>query len=192
MKSLSMSGSLRENVGKKDAKYWRKQSMVPCVLYGGKTQVHFVLDEKAFKKAIFTPNIYQIHLAIDGKKYDTILQDVQYHPVSDNVLHADFLEIIPDKPILMSVPLKFTGNSEGVLKGGKLVKKLRKVKIKALVADMPDDIMIDISPIDINQSIKVAHLKRDKMTFLDPESTVIVAVVPTRATETTPGQPEGK
>jgi len=191
MKSLSMSGSLRENVGKKDAKYWRNQSMVPCVLYGGKTQVHFVLDEKAFKKAIFTPNIYQIHLSIDGKKYDTILQDVQYHPVSDHVLHADFLEVFPDKPIVMSVPLKITGNSTGVLKGGKLTKKMRKVKIKSLVADMPDEIPVDITPLDINQSIKVANLKREKLTFLDPESSVIVAVIPTRASESQ-GPGEGK
>ncbi len=176
-----MSGSLRENVGKKDARRHRTQGLVPCVLYGGKEQVHFNLDEKAFGKLIFTPDTYLVNLSLGGKAYRAILKDVQYHPVSDSVLHVDFLEVTDGKPIVTSLPILFEGTAKGVLRGGKLVKKLRKLKVKGLVADLPDVIQIDISKLNVAQSILIRDMKHPKMRFLDPENSVIVSVKTARA-----------
>jgi len=181
MKQVSMSGSLRENVGKKDARRHRVQGLVPCVLYGGKEQMHFTLDEKAFGKLIFTPDSYLVNITLGGNTYRAILKDVQYHPVSDSVLHADFLEVMDGKPIVTSLPIAFTGTSKGVLRGGKLVKKLRKLKVKGMVQDIPDSIEIDITKLNIAQSILIRDMKHPKLRFLDPENSVIVAVKTARA-----------
>jgi large subunit ribosomal protein L25 len=183
MKTVSMSGSLRANVGKKDAKAHRKEGNVPCVLYGGKEQVHFSVSEKSFKDVIFTPEICFIELKLDGKEYKAILQDVQYHPVTDKILHADMLELIPGKTIIMGVPVKIIGVAPGVLKGGRLIQKMRKIKIKALPEDMPDYIDISIDNLEINDSVKVSDVVRDKLTFLDPRNTIVVGVRVTRVVE---------
>jgi large subunit ribosomal protein L25 len=176
MKTVSMSGSLRGNVGKKDAKKARKEGLVPCVLYGGKEQVHFVMEEKAFKPVIFTPNAFLIKLEIEGKTHDVILQDVQYHPVTDSLLHADFLEVIPGKTIKIAVPLQLTGTSKGVLRGGRLIQKFRKLLLKGLVENIPEKVDVDITKIDIGQSIKVSDLKVENVEFLDPASALVVTV----------------
>jgi large subunit ribosomal protein L25 len=180
MKALTISGSLRENVGKKDAKMHRREAKVPCVLYGGKEQVHFVATEKDFKKLIFTPEIFIVNLQINGKEYNAILQDIQYHPVTDSILHIDFMQIFDEKPVIISVPVNFTGVAPGVLKGGKLIRKIRKLKIKALPQYLPDDIMVDISELNIAGTIKVADLVRENIQFLDPLSSVVVTIVSTR------------
>ncbi|HSN49892.1 MAG TPA: 50S ribosomal protein L25, partial [Bacteroidales bacterium] len=155
MKTVSLSGSLRENVGKKDAKKHRKEGSVPCVMYGAGKQYHFVADDKAFRKLIFTPEVYIVKVLLEGKEYNTIIQEIQYHPVTDNILHIDFLEIIPGKPVTIAVPVKLEGTAPGILKGGKLDKKSRKLLIKAQMEDLPDFITISIDPLDIGQSIKV-------------------------------------
>lgn len=183
MKTVSMSGSLRESVGKKDAKAQRKAAKVPCVIYGGKEQIHFSADETAFKPILYTPASNLIKIDIDGKEYLTVIQDVQSHPVSDSILHADFLEISAEKPVIIPVPIRITGTSPGVLLGGKLVKKLRKLKIKALIQHLPDEIEISISKLDINQSVKVSDLKMENIEFLDIPSAVIVTVISTRNVE---------
>ena len=113
MKTVSMSGSLRENVGKKDAKAHRREGKIPCVLYGGKDQIHFTLDDKEFSKIIFTPEVYIINLKVDGKEHTAILQDVQYHPVTDRVLHADFLQVLDGKPVVIGIPIKLEGAAPG-------------------------------------------------------------------------------
>jgi large subunit ribosomal protein L25 len=176
MKTVSLSGSLRENVGKKDAKKNRKEGLVPCVVYGGKEQVHFVVDDKTFRKLIFTPEVCIVNLDVNGKQYNTIIQDVQYHPVTDNILHVDFLEIIPEKPVHISVPVRITGTAPGVLKGGKLTIKTRKLKIKALMQYLPDEVTVSIDPLDIGDSIRVKDLAIDNIQFLDNPGTVIVGV----------------
>jgi len=192
MKSVSISGSPRENVGKKDAKKNRNEDKVPCVLYGGKEQVHFAADEVSFKKLIYTPDSFTVKLNVDNKEYNAILQDIQYHPLSDRILHADFLEIFDDKPVVMHIPVKVTGNSQGVLKGGRFIQKLRKLKIKALPVDLPDNVVVDITPLEINDSIKVSDIKKDKVTFLDAPTAVIVGVRVTRVVvEETPTAVEG-
>jgi large subunit ribosomal protein L25 len=184
MKTVSISGSLRGNVGKKDAKALRKAEKVPCVMYGGKEQLHFSTDELSFKKLVFTPEVNLVKIDIDGKVYDASLQDVQYHPVTDQILHVDFLEIIAGKPINIAIPIKITGTSPGVLKGGKLIKKLRKLKVSGLAENLPDKIDVDISGLDILNSIKVQDLKYDNLTFLDVKNAVVVNVIATRAVET--------
>ncbi len=188
MKTVSLSGSLRENVGKKDAKKHRKEGNVPCVMYGGKEQVHFVASDKAFRKLIFTPEVYIFSLDIAGKTYNTIIQEIQYHPVSDNILHIDFLEVLPEKPVSIGVPVKVTGTAPGVLKGGKLILKTRKLKIQALLQYLPDDITVSIDPLDIGDSIKVKDLVHENITFLDPPNTVVITVRTARVlVEETPG-----
>jgi large subunit ribosomal protein L25 len=188
MKTVSLSGSLRENVGKKDAKKHRKEGNIPCVMYGGKEQVHFVASDKAFRKLIFTPEVYIFNLDIAGKTYNTIIQEVQYHPVTDNILHIDFLEIQPEKPVIIAVPVKVTGTAPGVLKGGKLILKTRKLKIMALLQYLPDEVTVSIDPLDIGDSVKVKDLNIEHITFMDPPNTVIIGVRTARVlVEETPG-----
>lgn len=176
MKTVSLSGSLRENVGKKDAKALRYAGKVPCVLYGGKDQVHFTAEVAAFKHIIFTPETYLINLEIGGKKYQAILQDVQYHPLSDNLLHADFLLIQDSKKVTVSLPVKVKGAAPGVLRGGKLNVKLTKIKLKGLVKDIPEFIEINVSKLDIGQSIKVKDLSIANIIMLSPSTAVIADV----------------
>ncbi len=195
MKTVSLSGSLRENVGKKDAKMNRRQGKIPCVIYGGKEQVHFTVNQVDLKKIIFTPNVYLIKLNINGKEFNSILQDVQYHPVTDNFLHVDFLEVFPDKPLVISIPVKFEGDAKGILKGGRLIKKIRKLKVKALPKDLPDEILLKIDDLDIGDSIKVSDVKRKNLQFLDLPNAIIVGVRVTRKVEeevptTTEGEEE--
>lgn len=175
-----MSGSLRESVGKKDAKKQRAEGKVPCVLFGGKEQVHFAVETPLFKDIIFTPEVCFIDINVEGKTYRAILQDVQYHPVSDNIYHADFLELVPGKAVTMHIPVKLTGNSKGVIKGGKLALKLRKLAVNAIPENMPETMTIDITNLDVAQSIKVKDMASDKYHLLDTPNAVVVTVVTTR------------
>jgi len=183
MKTVSMSGSLRANVGKKDAKLNRAAGKVPCVVYGGKEEIHFTIEEKTLSTIIFTPYTYLIDLDIDGKKITTNLQDVQYHPVSDQILHADFLEVTVGKPIIVSLPIRVVGSSQGVLRGGKLVKKARKLKVKALAEFIPDEITINITDLDINDTVKVSDIKVPNVEILDPVTALVLSIASTRAVE---------
>ena len=183
MKTVSLSGSLRESVGKKDAKKHRKEGKVPCVIYGGKEQIHFVTDEKNFKDIVFTPNVYIIDLTVDDKKCQAILQDIQYHPVHDHILHADFLEVSPSKPVTIAIPVVLEGTAPGVIIGGRLIKKIRKIRVSALIQDLPDQLIIDISKLKIGDSIFVSDVKDDKLTFLENPNSIIVGVFTARAVE---------
>lgn len=180
MKTVSMSGSLRESVGKKDAKKTRKEGRIPSVLYGGEKQIVFSIPEVEFKKILYTPEVQLINIDIAGSKKRAILQDIQYHPVSDNILSADFLEVVDSKPITVSVPIRITGVSKGVLRGGKLIKKFKKLKVKGLAEFIPEYIDIDITPLNINDMIKVGQMNIPNLTFLDIPNAVIVSVASTR------------
>jgi large subunit ribosomal protein L25 len=183
MRTVSMSGFLRGNVGKKDAKKIRKDGMVPCVVYGGNEQLHFYTDAKNFKKIVFTPEVCFVKLNLDEKEYEVILQDIQYHPVTDNILHADFMQLKADKPIVMNIPLKITGTAPGVLKGGRVVQKFRKLKVKALPENMPELIEISINTLEIGQGVKVSDIPAEKFTLMDNKNNTIVGVTVTRAVE---------
>lgn len=191
MKIVSISGSVRQSVGKKDAQKLRKDCKIPCVLYGGAEQIHFSTHEDSFKDIVFTPEVCFIDIDIDGKINRAILQDIQYHPVNDTIVHADFLQIAEDKTITLSVPLEIEGNSPGVMRGGKLVKKFRRITVKALPQNMPEKIIANISELDIEQSIKIGDLKSEKYDLMHPERNVVVTVGSTRSVvteEATPGK----
>lgn len=191
MKIVSISGSVRQSLGKKDAQKLRKDCKVPCVIYGGTEQVHFSTHEDNFKDIVFTPEVCFVDIDINGDVKRTILQDIQYHPVTDEIVHADFLQISENKTITMSVPLEIEGNSPGVMRGGKLVKKFRRISVKALPQNMPERIIASISELDIEQSIKISDLKSDKFELMHPERNVVISVVSTRSVvseETTPAK----
>ena len=191
MKTVSMSGSSRESVGKKDAKLQRSEGRIPCVLYGGKEQYKFVAEEKSFHQIIFSPDSFFIKLTIDGKSHDCILKDIQYHPVIDTILHADFIEFLQDKPLTMSVPVKFSGTAPGIIKGGEMVKKFRKLNVRALPADMPESVVVDISNLDIDQKIIISELPQEKFKILEKPERYIIAIRPTRVTTTAEPGAEG-
>lgn len=180
MKKVSLSGSLRENVGKKDAKKHRREGNIPCVIYGGEKQIHFVTDEIKFDKIIFTPEVFLINIEVDGKEYQTILQDVQYHPVTDKVLHADFLELIPGKQVSIGIPINLVGSSPGVMAGGQMIKKMHRLRLRGLIDDMPDQVDVDISKLVIGTSIKIRDIELDKLATLDPPNSVLVRVKTSR------------
>ena len=181
MKSVALSGNKRSETGKTDAKAVRRNENVPCVLYGGKDNVHFQVNAIAFEKLINTPEVFFIDLDIDGASYKGIIKDVQFHPVTDNILHVDFLQVEEDKNVTVSVPVKITGSSKGVLAGGKLRVVTRKVKLNGLPSAMPENVEVDITPLAIGQSIKVGDLNLDGLSFLDSDNTVIAAVKMSRA-----------
>jgi large subunit ribosomal protein L25 len=180
MKSVSMSGSHRANVGKKDAKQLRNAGQVPCVLYGGEKQVTFSVDERAFTPLVFTPEVHTVELDLDGQKFQAILQELQTHPVTDKIIHADFVQLIPGKAVTMNLPIKTVGNSAGVKAGGKLIKKLRKVSVRGPIEKMPENITVDIENLGIGQAILVRDLSQEGLTFLTPGNSTIVTVQVTR------------
>jgi large subunit ribosomal protein L25 len=181
MKSIELKGTIREAVGKKNNRTLRAGDNVPCVLYGGKDSMFFSVVEKDLKDIIYTPNVYLIALNIEGKKFSAKIQDIQYHPVSDKPLHIDFLEVTADKNIIMEVPVRVEGNSIGVKEGGKLIQDIRKLKVKSLVKNLPDEIVIDVTELSLGKSIIVADLTKKNLEFLNLHSSPVVSVKLTRA-----------
>ena len=180
MKSVSISGTIRECVGKKDAKLQRKENLVPCVVYGGKEQNHILVPEKQFKSIIYTPEVYYAELSFGGKIINAIIQETQFHPLTEKLLHIDFLEVSDNKPISIKIPLNIVGVSPGVLRGGRLIKKFRKVKIKGLLKNIPEKINVDISNLEIDQSIKISDVITDNFEIMENKANIVVAVASTR------------
>ncbi|MBC7694479.1 MAG: 50S ribosomal protein L25/general stress protein Ctc [Burkholderiales bacterium] len=193
MKSVTLSGSLRTNVGKVNAKAVREKGNVPCVIYGGKEQIHFEADIRAFKPVIFTPNAHIVEIDLDGKVYKTVLQEAQYHKINDKLIHADFLEILDGKPVTANIPVIISGQSEGVKKGGKLVLKMRKLKVRGIADKLPDSIEIDITKLNIGDSIAVSDITVEGATLLNAKNVSVVSVQTTRAVAAEPtGAPAKK
>lgn len=176
MKSISIKGSKRESVGKSATKALRNAGMVPCVIYGGEKPVHFSAEELAFKKLVYTPNVYTATINVDGQKIAAILQDIQFHPVSDKILHVDFYQLFEDKEITMNIPVRLVGKSKGVAIGGALRHNVRKMKVKALPANLPDFIEADITELEIGNKLYVTSLKNDKYAIMHPDNTVVAQV----------------
>jgi len=181
MKSIAISGSPRENVGKRDAKELRYQGLVPAVLYGGTTQTHFSVSAADLKPVVYTPVVHFINLDIAGTKSQAIIQDMQFHPLTEKLLHIDFLLLDEKKPITIEIPVKFTGTSPGVKTGGKLVQKLRKLRVKALPKDHIDNIEVSINTLEVGKSVKVGDLKFNKLTITNAMEDTIVSVTSSRA-----------
>ena len=177
MKSITINGSQRESVGKKATKALRNAGQVPCVLYGGDQTVHFSAPELAFSKLVYTPNAHTVVIALDnGETYDAVLQDIQFHPVTDKILHIDFYRLFEDKEIAMDIPVHIIGTSKGVLNGGVLRKNRRKLRVKALPSNLPDFIEADITPLKIGGKLYVTAFENDKYKFLHPDNTVVCQV----------------
>ncbi len=179
-----MSGSLRENVGKKDAKALRREDRVPCVMYGKGEQVMFSVEQKAFQRILFNPEPCYVSIDINGTARKAMLKDIDFHPVTEIVYHADFYELTDDKPVVMSIPVHTTGTSKGVMKGGKLVYKQKRLKVKALPGDMPSEVLLDVTNLDVAQRIRVQDIATEKYEILNPKSSEVVNVVSTRASAT--------
>ena len=182
MKTLNISGKKRENVGKVSTKALRNAGFVPCVVYGGSEQpLHIALEEKALKDLVYTPNVYTVELDLEGDKISAVLQDIQFHPVTDRILHIDFVLLSDDRQVSLYVPVKTTGTSPGVMKGGNLRIVNRKVKIKAFPANLPDDISVDISNLEIGNKVYIEALRNDNYEFMHPDNMVVVDVKISRA-----------
>ncbi len=177
MKSITINGSKRERVGKKATKALRNAGEVPCVLYGGDQPVHFSATELAFSQLVYTPNAHTVVIALDsGETLNAVLQDIQFHPVTDRILHVDFYQLFEDKEIAMNIPVRLNGNSRGVKNGGVLRKNNRKLRVKALPSDLPDTIEIDITPIKIGGKVYVGDLDQENYRFLHTDNTVVCQV----------------
>jgi large subunit ribosomal protein L25 len=181
MKSLEINGKVREVTGKKDSKKLRSEKLVPCVLYGGEENIHFHTSFSDFRSLIYTPDVFVVNLNIDGKVHQSILQDMQWHPVEEQLVHADFLLINDTKPVKVELPVTIEGTAKGIKVGGKLKVNLRKIKVKGLVKDLPDAIHVDVTELDLGDSIKVGDLKIHGVQFLAIKTDVIATVTITRA-----------
>lgn len=192
MKSIAISGSPRENVGKRDAKELRYNGLVPAVLYGGKTQTHFAVSAADLRPVIYTPVVHFIDITVAGVKSQAIIQDIQFHPLTEKILHVDFLLLDEKKPIAIEIPIRLTGTSPGVKMGGKLVQKLRKLRIKALPKDHLDNIDVSIEGLEVGKSVRVADLKLDKLTITNAIEDTIVSVTTSRALRQAEQEATGK
>ncbi|MGD9328410.1 MAG: 50S ribosomal protein L25/general stress protein Ctc [Cyclobacteriaceae bacterium] len=181
MKTLEIIGYKRANLGKSESKKLREEGNVPCVIYGGEEQVHFYAPMILFRPLVYSPEIYFVELNIEDKIYNCILQDIQFHPVSEMILHVDFMELHDDKPIKMQVPVKFFGDSPGIRAGGKLMINTRTLLVRALPKDMPESIDLDISEITLGMTIKVKEVKTDNFEIQNNPQVSIASVSIPRA-----------
>ena len=180
MKTIKIKGTKRESVGKTNAKLLRKTDMIPCVLYGGKDNVHFSSHALELGKILYTPEVYIVKLDVDGNEVNAILKEVQFHPVTDKILHIDFLQVFDDKKVEIKVPVVLYGFSVGVKQGGKLYLQLRKLTAKALLKDIPDSLKIDVTKLSLGKTIKIGDLKFPNIEITDPKNWVVATVKLTR------------
>ncbi len=181
MQTIQINGTARNDFGKKFAKAARREGQVPCIIYGGGEEKAFTIDVKELKQLIYTPNSYIVEINIDGTIEKAVMREVQFHPVREQILHVDFYRVQEGKPVAVSVPVRLTGNAEGVKIGGKLQLSARKLTVKALVEFIPDEIVIDVTPLQVGQTIFVGDIQRENLTFVTPATTAVCAVRVTRA-----------
>ena len=180
MKELVITGTSRKSAGKKEANELRKKGFVPCNIYGGTEQTYFYAHSNDFKSLVYTPDVHQVTLKVGDKSFNTYMQEIQFHPITDKIMNIDFLEVKDDKKMKMEIPVNITGTAPGVLQGGRLVQKLRKMKVKALPKDMPDKIEINVSGLNIGQSVRVNQVNLPGVEFLDTANGVVIGVQTTR------------
>ena len=182
MKSFDLKGTSRTEVGKKSTNELRKNNGIPCVLYGIEKEAKaFAVATDAVRKLVYTPDIHVVNLTIDGVECTAVLKDIQFHPVKDTILHMDFLQIVADKPIVMEVPTVLTGLAAGVKLGGKLQQAIRKIKVKAVYANIPEKLTVDVTELALGKSIKVGELSFEGLELVTPAQTVVCSVAATRA-----------
>ena len=183
MKTIEIKGTFRTELGKKSSKVIRKAGNVPCVIYGKEKNVHFYATELSFKNLVYTPAAHLVKLIIEDKEYDAVLKDMQFHPVKDNILHADFIEIHDKKQVIINIPIKVSGDSVGVIAGGKLSIKRRNLKVKGLAKDLPEVLPIDITNLKIHEGLKVGDLSYDKIELLDPKKSMVLTIATSRVAQ---------
>ncbi|MBN2805576.1 MAG: 50S ribosomal protein L25/general stress protein Ctc [Prolixibacteraceae bacterium] len=188
MKTFELAGKLRTAVGKKDAAKLRTEEKVPCVMYGTQNEpIHFYCEKADLRKLIYSPNVYLVDLDLEGAKHQAIMQDIQFHPVTDETLHIDFLKVSDDKPVKVSIPVKTTGYAKGMKTGGKMQLEVRRLVVSALPKDLPDAITIDITDLELGQSFRVSDIKDDKLTIMTGKSVPVVRIMVTRAARAAQG-----
>lgn len=181
MKTFELKGQVREDLGKKAAKALRNTDSVPCVLYGGAENVNFTVTNSDLRKLVYTPEVYVVSLDINGKKSFAVMKELQFHPVTDNILHIDFLEVSEAKPVVVELPVKLTGLAEGVKAGGKLSLEMRKLKVKGLYTQIPECITIDVTSLGLGKSIQVGAVSVEGLEILNAKNAVVAQVKLTRA-----------
>jgi large subunit ribosomal protein L25 len=180
MKTIEIKGTFRTELGKKSSKEIRKIGNVPCVIYGKEKNIHFHTHENSFKNLVYTPDAHLVKLVIEDKEYQAVLKDMQFHPVKDNILHADFIEIFDNKAVIINIPIRVSGDSVGVIAGGKLSIKRRTMKVKGLAKDLPEFLPIDITNLKIHEGLKVGELSFDKIELLDPKKSMVLTIATSR------------
>ncbi|MBN2697298.1 MAG: 50S ribosomal protein L25 [Bacteroidales bacterium] len=180
MKTISISAKKRNELGKKSTRELRKSGNVPCVMYGGEQVVHFYAAENDFIPLVHTPDVYLIGIDLEGEKHHAIMQDVQYHPVTDSIMHIDFVEVFEDRPVVVNLPVKLIGSSIGIKNGGKPRQRRRVLKVRGLLRDLPEYLEIDITNVNIGDVVKIGDLAYDNLDILDPFRSMIFSVVSSR------------
>jgi large subunit ribosomal protein L25 len=180
MKTITIEGQLRSDLGKKATRQLRSEEQVPCVIYGGADTVSFFAPAKAFKNLVYTPDFQLAEIKIDGKTYKCILKDMQFDVVTDELAHIDFLELVEDKKVVATLPLKLVGQSAGVKAGGKLVVKMKALKVKTLPKHLVENIEVNIDNLELNQNIRVEDVKNENFEILNSPRIPIATVVMTR------------
>ncbi len=180
MKTIEIKASSRDHFGKKSSNALRAEGNVPCVMYGGKENRHFFAHENAFRGIVYTPDVFLIDIVIDGTTYNAVMKDLQFHPVTDKLLHIDFIQVDETKPVIVDLPIRITGESAGVKAGGKLNIKRRTLKVKGMVNDIPEHLTVDITNLEIGQSIKIGEISYDKLEIIDNKRAMIVGVAVSR------------
>ncbi len=181
MKTLVIKGEIRSNTGKVGSKELRNNGQVPCVVYGGNDHIHFSVYAADLRALIYTPNTYLVQLELGDKKLQACLKDTQFHPVSDAILHVDFQEITPGKPVTLNIPVKVHGNAAGVRAGGRLAQRIKALRLNGLAENMPDFVAVDVEKLEIGQGVRVRDVQVPNVTILDTPANTIVAVEVTRA-----------
>ncbi len=181
MKTFDLKGTVRTDLGKKATKAERVSDKVPCVLYGGAENIHFTTTVGEIRKMIYSPEVFVVDLDIDGKKIKSIMKAIQFHPVNDKVLHLDFLQVTEDKPVVVELPVKLEGLAEGVKAGGKLALEMRKLKVKGLYTQIPENIIVDVTELGLGKSIQVAKVSVENLEILNAKNAVVAQVKLTRA-----------
>ncbi len=180
MERIEIKAGKRKETGKKATRQLRKEGYVPCVMYGGNGNIHFTAEEKAFKKLVYTPKAFLVDLFIDGEEHKAVMQEISFHPVTDRILHIDFMEIFDDKKVSINIPVHIVGDSVGIKAGGKLALKRRTLRVRALPKDLPDYLEVDITELNIGQSLKVRDLHYDNLEILDPGQAMVAGVISSR------------
>ncbi|NLO70969.1 MAG: 50S ribosomal protein L25/general stress protein Ctc [Porphyromonadaceae bacterium] len=192
MKTFKLSGEVRQELGKKATKTLRRAEVVPCVLYGGKENIHFTVTQSDVRKLIYTPDVHIVDLTVGKNQSKAIVKELQFHPVSDKLLHIDFFEVSPDKPVIVEIPVKLTGLAAGVREGGKLNLGMRKLKVKGIYTDLPENIVVDVTKLKLGKSIQVGDLSFDKFELLNTKNAVVAQVKLTRAARGAAAAAEGE